>query len=364
MKRIVCIALFAAGMASAQDTVVISEFMANNSRTLADENGDFSDWIELFNLGSSPVNLAGWQLTDHLSRLDKWTFPATNINPGQFLIVWASNKDRRTPGAPLHTNFRLEASPGEYLALVRPDDSIATEFRPAYPPQVQDVSYGFFSQIEYPVLVPTGAVARLLVPANDDLGALWIGANEPFDDRAWTSGRTGVGFTFTPSFAQEIATDVGAGMRSNNASLYLRIPFVVTNAAEFDRLTLSVKYNDGFSAWLNGLPLASRYAPDTLSWNSVATAYRDLSESLIAEEIDLTSRLSLLRVGTNLLAIQALNNADADANFLIKPQLTARILRGFDTNAPRYFPVPTPGAQNNNGSTVLGPVISEVANTP
>ncbi|MCX6902710.1 MAG: CotH kinase family protein, partial [Verrucomicrobia bacterium] len=67
---------------------------------------------------------------------------------------------------------------------------------------------------------------------------------------------------------------------------------------------------------------------------------------------------------TNILAIQALNNDAADPNFLIKPQLTARILRGFDTNAPRYFPVPTPGAQNNNGSTVLGPVISEVANTP
>src|SRR5439155_10087880 len=114
---------------SAQN-VIISEFMASNSRTLADEDGDFSDWIELYNTTTNTVDLNGWYLSDSRSTPTKWRIPATNMPPNSFLIIFASNKDRKIPGRPLHTNFKLDPNPGEYLGLIRPDLSIATEFNP------------------------------------------------------------------------------------------------------------------------------------------------------------------------------------------------------------------------------------------
>lgn len=121
----------------------ISEFMASNTRALADEDGDYSDWIEIYNPNPGPISLDGWFLTDTTNNLSKWRFPATNIAGGAFVVAFASEKNRRTPGAPLHTDFKLSAD-GEYLALVKPDGvNIASEFRPTFPTQVPDVSYGF-----------------------------------------------------------------------------------------------------------------------------------------------------------------------------------------------------------------------------
>ncbi|HXI52361.1 MAG TPA: CotH kinase family protein, partial [Candidatus Saccharimonadales bacterium] len=121
----------------------ISEFMASNTRTLADESGLFPDWIEIYNPGTLPVNLDGWSLTDSAANLQKWRFPATNLAGGSFLVVFASGNDRRVPGARLHTSFQL-SSDGEYLALVKPDGvTVASEFSPVFPPQAPDVSYGF-----------------------------------------------------------------------------------------------------------------------------------------------------------------------------------------------------------------------------
>ncbi len=120
----------------------ISEFMASNTRVLRDDLGGFSDWIELHNPSPAVFSLEGWYLTDATNNLRKWRFPATNVPPHGFLIVFASGEDRRSPGAPLHTSFALSTS-GEYLALVRPDGTTpVSEFRPAFPQQVPDVSHG------------------------------------------------------------------------------------------------------------------------------------------------------------------------------------------------------------------------------
>lgn len=117
----------------------ISEFMASATRGLADENGDFSDWIEIYNPSAPPVNLEGWILKDGSGR--EWRFPATNIAGGGFIVVFASEKNRSIPGARLHTNFRLAAG-GEYLGLLKPDGTVVSEFDP-YDSQVPDVSYGY-----------------------------------------------------------------------------------------------------------------------------------------------------------------------------------------------------------------------------
>ena len=121
---------------------VITEFMASNSRTLADDDGVYSDWVEIFNPDAEPVDLDGWFLTDSASARTKWQFPTVVIPANGYLVVFASNKNRRDPALPLHTNFALSAD-GEYLGLIRPDGvTAASEFAPSFPVQTSDISYG------------------------------------------------------------------------------------------------------------------------------------------------------------------------------------------------------------------------------
>ncbi|PWH82963.1 CotH kinase family protein [Brumimicrobium oceani] len=132
------ILFFSSQVALAQD-VAINEVMSSNNTVIDDEDGDYEDWIEIYNYGSSPVNLAGYGLTDDPTILNKWIFPTQTIQPGEFLLVWASNKDRAVQGQELHTNFKI-SSAGEPLVLSNSSGSIvdqvgATELQP-------DVSYG------------------------------------------------------------------------------------------------------------------------------------------------------------------------------------------------------------------------------
>ena len=118
--------------------VVISEFMAQNDNGIRDEDGDNSDWIELYNAGTEVVNLNGWFLTDDILNPTKWRIPSVSVSPSSYLLVWASEKDRTNP---LHTNFKLEKD-GEYLALLDPVGNVVSAFAPSYPRQTPDVSYG------------------------------------------------------------------------------------------------------------------------------------------------------------------------------------------------------------------------------
>jgi hypothetical protein len=122
----------------------INEFLAINVSGLTDEDGDKSDWIEIYNPSTQPVELSGWSLTDDINLPGKWLFPDIQIEKFSYLVVFASGKDRRITGKKLHTNFKLSGS-GEYLALVNPSGKAVTEFNPFYPAQSADISYGFFS---------------------------------------------------------------------------------------------------------------------------------------------------------------------------------------------------------------------------
>src|SRR5262245_28205428 len=114
---------------------IISEFMAQNDTVLADEDGVFSDWIEIYNPGPGATNLNGFYLTDDASNLTKWRFPSQTIAAGGYLVVFASGKNRTVAGAPLHTSFALDAD-GEYLALVASNGTtVVSSFGAAYPEQ-------------------------------------------------------------------------------------------------------------------------------------------------------------------------------------------------------------------------------------
>ena len=91
--------------------LIINEICASNKTILADEDGEYSDWIEIYNSGSEAVNLKGYALSDSSSKPFKWKFPDVTIEPGAYMVVFASGKSR-TDGQYLHTSFSLSSEVG------------------------------------------------------------------------------------------------------------------------------------------------------------------------------------------------------------------------------------------------------------
>ena len=209
------------------------------------------------------------------------------LAPGGFLIVFASGKNERDPAEELHTDFALAAG-GESVALVGPDEMIVHAY-PDYPPQFADISYGMSSPEAnlqtQTILVAEGADARAMIPTNGSLGSAWTLVG--FDDASWLRGTTGVGFDY-PGF---VGLDVTA-MRGVNTSVYIRIPFNVEDDAPVTRLTLRMKYEDGFVAYLNGHEVARANAPAGTepAWNASATTNRPGCEAVEFADFDIRRR--------------------------------------------------------------------------
>jgi len=121
------------------DAIVINEFMADNATTITDPNGQYDDWIELFNPTSNPITLTGKYLTDKRTNLTKWQFiePNLTLNSNQYLLIWC---DEDSGQAGQHTNFRLSAT-GEFIALVE-SDGVTVIDSLSFGPQATDTSFG------------------------------------------------------------------------------------------------------------------------------------------------------------------------------------------------------------------------------
>jgi hypothetical protein len=107
IPALILVAMVLCSVPYAVADVLITEFLAINDSTLADVDGDYPDWIEIHNPAATAVDLTGWYLTDDAADLAKWRFPTTTIDPGGYLVVFASDKDRAVAGAELHTSFKL-----------------------------------------------------------------------------------------------------------------------------------------------------------------------------------------------------------------------------------------------------------------
>jgi len=118
----------------------INEFMSSNLTTLQDSDGDYSDWIEIFNGGNSAINLEGYMISDDIEDPEKWIFPSIYLMPNSFLMVFASDKDRYDT-TELHTNFKLK-SDGEYLLLSNPESNELDRIDPVT--LSADISFGCF----------------------------------------------------------------------------------------------------------------------------------------------------------------------------------------------------------------------------
>ena len=331
---------------------MITEFLASNDNDVRDEDYTRPDWIEVTNVGDSEVSLEGWHLTDDASDLTKWRFPDVSINAGASHVVFASGKDRIDPTLPLHTNFRLNAKSG-YLGLIDPQHNVAFDFGSEYPPQLPDVSFGLPQPTSERMLVSPGDAVRVLVPSpengGDTLGSRWI---EPdFADSHWKQGTTGVGYEKSSGYEPFIGVDVGEEMFEKNQSVFLRVSFDVADPSPIFSLTFSAQYDDGYVAYLNGTEVARRSAPDEIAWDSAATVRRVDTRAVKFEDVDLTPLLGLLKTGTNVLAIHALNDNLRSNDFLIVPKLTAHLTGPPDLDARNYFVRPTAGEPNGFGTT-------------
>lgn len=119
--------------------LVINEFMASNDITIADQDGEFDDWVELYNNGSESISLDGYFLSDNPDNLTKWAFPTgTSIGANSYLIIWADNDEEQVG---LHADFKLSAS-GESVLLIDATGTIVDEV--SYAEQTTDISYGRF----------------------------------------------------------------------------------------------------------------------------------------------------------------------------------------------------------------------------
>ncbi len=109
---------------------------------LADADGDFEDWVELLNTGTTTVNLTGWSLSDDASEPGKWVFPVRSIPAGGFLTVFLSEKNRSPASGELHANFKLKLTGGS-LRLYNADAprQVISSFAPL-PGSQAGLSYG------------------------------------------------------------------------------------------------------------------------------------------------------------------------------------------------------------------------------
>jgi hypothetical protein len=179
------------------------------------------------------------------------------------------------------------------------------------------------------VLAPENSDKQVLVPTGS-VDDNWKGSGD-FDDSAWlpcTGSPGGVGFERTTGFENFISLDLKEPMYATNATFYMRIPFAITvdDLADFGSMTLNVRYDDGFIAYLNGTEIARSNFDGTPAWDSRASASHPDSLAKEFESIDISAFLSALQQGENLLAIQGLNSSVTSGDLLISAELVASAL--------------------------------------
>ncbi|MDT8304007.1 MAG: chitobiase/beta-hexosaminidase C-terminal domain-containing protein, partial [Sedimentisphaerales bacterium] len=173
------------------------------------------------------------------------------------------------------------------------------------------------------ILVAENAAKRALVPTSN-IGSNWRGGGV-FSDSAWrfsTGNPGGVGYERSSGYQDLIKLDIENQMYSKNATCYIRIPFTFNdNSDDFNFMTLRMRYDDGFVAYINGVEVAMRNFTGTPRWNSSANGSRSDSLAVDFEDIDVSAYLNSLKTGVNILAIHGLNTSTTSSDFLILPEL-------------------------------------------
>ena len=260
----------------------INEISSSNISGLSDEDGDFSDWIELFNNSSAEISLQGYYLSDDRYFLKKWTFPGVMLKPHAYLLVFASDKNRSE------------------------------------------------IPVNYQTIIPRGVEWEYLVPSSET-GNSW--QNTGFNSSAWNRGYSGFGY----------GDNDDSTTLTNIVSVFIRKEFTITGIQDIEELILSIDYDDGFIAYINGHEIArSNLGTDspvpfdklTGSLSREATIY----QGGFPENFFVGDPQSVLVEGSNVIAIQGHNSASGSSDFSLIPVLSiGKKDNGLNDSVPDYI---------------------------
>jgi len=171
------------------------------------------------------------------------------------------------------------------------------------------------------ILVAEDGLRLAMVPAGP-IDDAWK-SDPMFASGTWQIGYGGVGYERSTGYERYFSIDVQAAMYGKNATCYIRIPFVLDAGVLKDlaSLTLNVRYDDGFIAYLNGVEIQRVNFSGVPAWDSRATGSHSDVDAVNLESFDVGSHIGLLRAGGNVLAIQGLNESPTSSDFLISAEL-------------------------------------------
>ncbi len=120
--------------------VRINEYMTDNKSIIYDCEGDYSDWVELYNMSDEKIDLGGYKMTDNPLNTDKWEFPeGTEIDAGEYLLIFCSGKNKTDAAGYIHTSFRLGGDDTSIM-IYSPQEILCTETELVFIPD--NSSYG------------------------------------------------------------------------------------------------------------------------------------------------------------------------------------------------------------------------------
>jgi hypothetical protein len=265
MKRIFFLFLFLTGSFSLINAqVVINEIQSSNLTGITDEDNEYSDWIELYNSSDSATNLKDYILSDTRVDTSGWVFPDVKINPKSYLLVFASGKDKKVVTPKYHTIIK------------------GRDF--------------------WKYFVPTSGM-----PEN------W--RDSDFNDSLWASGPSGFGF----------GDNDDSTVINNAQTVLIRKEFVIADTVSISEMLLHIDYDDGFIAFINGIEVAMG---NITSFNKDYSVVQAASREALMysggdpELFNISSLVSSLRNGRNVIAIQGHNSSTNSSDFSLIPFLT------------------------------------------
>jgi len=219
-------------------------------------------------------------------------------------------------------------SSGDVLTMANPNGAGTIYYTlDGMDPHKPDTAEALTSQ----TLIAEDAAKTAWVPTAN-IGLSWTGGTEPFDDSIWTDGTPpvatasgGVGYEHNTGYESYITYDVESEMYGNQEACYIRIPFAVerVDLANSNFMTLRLRFDDGFVAYLNGTPIASANAPASPAWNEGAATSHGDSSAVFFQDFDCSASIDALQAGDNILAIHGMNAGLGSSDFLISVELIA-----------------------------------------
>ena len=268
----------------------INEVVSANLNGYEDEDGDRSDWIEIFNTSDTPVSLSGYGLSDDPQDPYEWVFSGGQIDPHDFMVVFASGKDR----------------------------------------QEADLSWQLMAGV--------GTEWQYFIGDTEPAGN-WN--TQLFDDSHWITGSAGIGY----------GDGDDQTIISETLSLYMRFAFNISDPIERERPLFHIDFDDGYIAYLNGVEFSRKNLGETgtyVAHNATATTYTEpvlpyggtLPAILIPPE--------LMQTGANVLAIQVHNSGLNSSDLTALPFLSRSGGSAVPTDLPNYLELPPAHMNHSN----------------